>query len=170
MDTRLDNLSTNDRVLGMNTYTKIFQSILDSTIWQETLATKVVWITLLAMKDRDGYVGAAVPGLAARAGVTLQECETALSKFLSPDPYSRSKQDEGRRIREADGGWVVLNHFKYRDMLNDEQRREYKRVKEAEYRKRRKGWKREAQVEGATEAVRDGLQEANGDTSPIDRI
>lgn len=69
------------------TYAKLFGSILDSTVWQESLPTKVVWITMLAMKDRDGYVGASVPGLASRAGVTIKECEEALKKFTSPDPY-----------------------------------------------------------------------------------
>jgi len=33
----------------------------------------------------------------------------------SPDPYSRTKQDEGRRIKEVEGGWLVLNHKKYRE-------------------------------------------------------
>jgi hypothetical protein len=122
----------------MDTYVKIFQSILDSTVWQEDLPTKVVWITLLAMKDRDGYIGASRPGLAKRAGVSLEECEAALEKFKRPDPYSRTKDFEGRRIEEAQGGWSVLNHHFYRNKLSDEDRREYKRVKQAEYRARLK--------------------------------
>jgi len=123
----------------MNTYTKLFSSLLDSTVWQESLPTKVVWITMLAMKDKDGYVGASVPGLARRAGVSLEECEAALDKFLAPDTYSRTKENQGRRIVVADGGWTVLNHFKYRNTLSAEDRREYKRVKQAEYRRRKKG-------------------------------
>ena len=55
-------------------FTKLFNSILDSTIWQEPPATKLVWITLLAMSDRNGDVHASIPGLAKRAGVTLEEC------------------------------------------------------------------------------------------------
>jgi len=117
-----------------DTYAKLFGSILDSTVWQESLPTKVVWITMLAMKDRNGYVGAAVPGLAKRAGVTVAECEAALKKFLSPDRYSRSTEHEGRRIEVVDGGWTVLNHEKYRQKMSLEDRREYKRQKQAEYR------------------------------------
>lgn len=122
----------------MDTYVKVFQSILDSTIWQENLPTKVVWITMLAMKDRNGYVGAAIPGLARRAGVTVEECEQALAKFQTADPYSRSKENDGRRIEEVDGGWQVLNHESYRKRMSSEDRRDYQRLKQAEYRARKR--------------------------------
>ncbi|MGW8429426.1 hypothetical protein ACWGJQ_29045, partial [Peribacillus simplex] len=68
-----------------------------------------------------------VPGLARRANVTLQEVEAALHSFLSPDPYSRTKDDEGRRIVEIDGGWSLINHTKYGAIRGAEERREYKR-------------------------------------------
>lgn len=90
------------------------------------------------MKDRDGYVGASVPGLAKRAGVTLEECEKALEKFRNPDPYSRTKEHQGRRIADVGGGWVVLNHDVYRRKMGTEERREYQRQKQAEYRAKRK--------------------------------
>ena len=115
-------------------FTKLFNSILDSTIWQEPLETKVVWITMLAMVDRNGEVHASIPGLAKRAGVTLQQCNAALACLESPDKYSRTKDHEGRRIGEIDGGWQLLNHAKYRALLSAEERREYNRRKQAEYR------------------------------------
>ena len=115
-------------------FTKLFNSILDSTIWQEPPATKLVWITLLAMSDRNGDVHASIPGLAKRAGVTLEECESALQCLSSPDKYSRTKDHEGRRIRAMDGGFTLLNHGKYRALLSAEERKEYNRKKQAEYR------------------------------------
>lgn len=115
-------------------FTKLFNSILDSTIWQEPLETKVVWITMLAMSDRNGELFASVPGLAKRAGVTLSQCEAAIACLSSPDPYSRTKAHEGRRIKEIDGGWALLNHAKYRALLSAEERKEYNRRKQAEYR------------------------------------
>jgi len=141
----------------MDTYVKVFQSILDSTVWQEALPTKVVWITMLAMKDRRGYVGASVPGLAKRAGVTLKECEEALAKFLAPDPYSRTKDHKGVRIKEEEGGWTILNHEAYRQKMSHEDRREYQRVKQAEYRKRKKDQNHDAACEGARQAVDEGM-------------
>lgn len=108
-------------------YTKLFESILESTIWCEPLAVRVVWITMLAMADRGGVVLAAVPGLAKRAGVSIPDADEALKRFMSPDPRSRTKEFEGRRIEEVDGGWRLLNHTKYRDLLDSESEKERKR-------------------------------------------
>lgn len=121
---------------------------------------------MLAMADRDGRIWASVPGLAARAGVGIEDCEKALNKFKGPDPYSRTKDHDGRRIRDVDGGWELLNHAKYRNMLSAEERREYQRVKQAEYRKRRKVIKYESGCEGAQEAIRDGFYEAQPTVGP----
>tara|TARA_B110000495_G_scaffold203492_1_gene227463 strand:- start:5033 stop:5875 length:843 start_codon:yes stop_codon:yes gene_type:complete len=119
-------------------FTKLFSSILDSTIWQEPSETKIVWITMLAMVDRNGEVQASIPGLAARAKVTLEQCETSLASFLAPDKYSRTQEHEGRRIQTIEGGWLMLNHAKYRALLSVEERREYNRRKQAEYRAKAK--------------------------------
>lgn len=35
---------------------KLFGSIVASTIWREDDKTRLVWITLLALSDRDGFV------------------------------------------------------------------------------------------------------------------
>lgn len=118
-------------------YVKLFESILDSTVWLEDLHVKVVWITMLAMKDADGIVHASIPGLAKRAGVTLAQCEESLAKFLGPDPYSSSKEHEGRRVAEVDGGWRVLNHDKYRDQLDQDDQRAKAAERMRRYRERR---------------------------------
>jgi hypothetical protein len=59
------------------------------------------------------------------ARLTVQDTATALAKLEGPDPYSRTQDYEGRRIEKADGGWIVLNHGKYRDRERVERRREY---------------------------------------------
>jgi len=120
--------------LAMATYTKLFHSILDSSIWRQSKETRLVWITVLAMTDRDGIILASVPGLADRAKVSLEECQSALKVLMGPDKWSRDKGNEGRRLREVDGGWEVLNHRKYRELMSKEERKEYNRVKQAEYR------------------------------------
>lgn len=101
--------------MGMSQYTKLYRSILTSTIWQESKDTRLVWITMLALSEVDGTVEGALPGLAKEAGVTIPECQAALAVLMAPDPYSRTKTHEGRRIIEIDGGWKVLNREKYRD-------------------------------------------------------
>lgn len=113
----------------MTEFVKLYGSILDSTVWLESLPTKVIWITMLAMADWEGFVSAAVPTLAKRAGVTRAECETALAVLGAPDPDSKTKEFEGRRVEPREGGWLILNHGKYRDMRTETQVRTAARVK-----------------------------------------
>lgn len=115
-------------------YTKLFNSILHSTIWSEPDHVRIVWITMLAMSDQYGDVQAAVPGLARMAGKSVEEVEDAISRFQQPDPYSRTTDNEGRRVEVIEGGWHLLNHGKYRQLMSAEERKEYNRKKQAERR------------------------------------
>lgn len=108
-------------------YTKLQSSIIASTIWAEPSYTRVVWITMLALADRNGYVAASIPGLAHIAHVTRPEVENALYTLMQPDPDSRSKVCEGRRIEEIDGGWTIINYVAVRDSWTDDDKREYQR-------------------------------------------
>ena len=107
-------------------FTKLFSSITESTVWCEDSDTRVVWITMLAMADKRGCVWGSVPGLAKNAVVSLEACIIALDKFKLPDKWSRSKENEGRRLEEIDGGWRLLNYEKFREMRNEEERKIYK--------------------------------------------
>lgn len=117
-------------------YTKLFSTITASTIWGEPLATRVVWITMLAMADKHGQVMASVPGLARIANVSLEDCESALKTLRSPDPYSRTPDFEGRRIEDVPGGWFLLNYAAYRERMSKEDRREQQRLWAAQKRER----------------------------------
>jgi len=120
----------------MPNYTKLFNSIVTSTIWTEDDKTRIVWITMLAMSDQNGEVHASVPGLARVAGVTLADCELALGKLLAPDPYSRTPDNEGRRIAPIDGGWELLNHRKYRAMASREDEKKANALRQERFRNR----------------------------------
>lgn len=119
-------------------YTKLFSSILDSTVWQTPADTRLTWITMLAMADQNGVVSSSIPGLARRAGVSLEACEQALATFLAPDTYSRTKDHDGRRIEPVHGGWVLLNHAHYRQLREADERREQARIGMQNLRERRK--------------------------------
>ena len=43
---------------AMNGFTKLFQSILTSSVWSEDNETRIVWITMLALADQNGSVSA----------------------------------------------------------------------------------------------------------------
>jgi hypothetical protein len=115
-------------------YTKLFSSLVTSTIWAEDDKTRIVWITMLAISDKNGEVQGSIPGLARIAGVPVEDTRAAVLKFLSPDPDSRTKDDEGRRIEEIDGGWHLLNYQKYRDMASRDESREAEAKRKARYR------------------------------------
>ena len=118
------------------TFTKLFSSITESTIWVEDNETRIVWIAMLAMADRKGRVWGSIPGLANRARVSVDGCRKAIQTFLSPDPDSRTKEEEGRRIREIDGGWQLINYLKYREIRDQESVREQTAKRVAAHRKR----------------------------------
>ena len=91
-------------------YAKLFGSILQSSIWDAPSDIRCVWITMLALADRDGVVEAAVPGLAHEARVSRATCEQALAIFMAPDPDSRTPDHDGRRIEKCEGGWRLLTY------------------------------------------------------------
>lgn len=122
----------------MTGYTKLFGSILASTIWEESKETKILWVTMLAMADKRGEVHASVPGLATLARLSREETDAALLDLMSPDPDSRTKAAEGRRVEVIEGGWRLINHGKYRALMNAEERKEYNAAKKRESRARQK--------------------------------
>lgn len=119
-------------------WTKLMHSILHSTIWREPDHVRLVWITMLAMSDKDGIVEASVPGLADAARVGIEDCCNAIERLKSPDKWSRSTEHEGRRIEEVEGGWLLLNHGKYRGLIVAEKKKAYNRVRQQEWRARHK--------------------------------
>lgn len=107
---------------------------LESSLWvRESKETRLLWLTMLMMKDSEGVVKASVVGLADRAKITVGECRESLKVLMSPDPEDTSKVAEGRRILEVPGGWQVINHDMYR--FSTEAKREFWRATKAEQRK-----------------------------------
>ena len=117
-----------------DTYTKLFSSITTSTIVSEPLHVRWLWVTMLAAVKSDGVVYGSIPGLARLANVPIDQCEDGLKRLMEPDPYSRTQDNEGRRIEAVDGGWKLLNHAKYDSIRNEAERAEYKRRWDKEHR------------------------------------
>lgn len=120
--------------MNMTGYTKLFGSIVASTIWREPHTVRIVWITMLALANKNGIVEASIPGLADLSRVTLDEVQEALQALQAPDEFSRTPDFEGRRIEKHDGGWRILNHAKYRAKMGIDERREYLKLKKREER------------------------------------
>jgi hypothetical protein len=120
-------------------YVKLDKSITDSSLWQESNETKLLWITLLTMTDANGEVRTSLPGLARRAGVTVEQAKEALRVLASPDPNDRSGVAEGRRIVEIDHGWEVINYNSYTQLANSETVKAQTRERVRRHRERKKG-------------------------------
>ena len=119
----------------MSGFTKLWAEITDSSIWNEDDKTRIVWITMLARMGPDYVVRASVGGLAHLARVSREDCEKALEKLASPDPDSRSPEEEGRRIKKVDGGFFMINGEKFRQRRGDEEKKAYMREYMRQYRK-----------------------------------
>ena len=118
----------------MNTWSPVFSSIVDSSIWMEPYHVRVLWITLLSLKDSDHCVYHSPFGLSRRANMTEQEVFEALKVLSSPDKIRYEGQKyEGRRIEAIEGGWKILNGQKYEDMMRKINRRVYNARKQREY-------------------------------------
>ena len=120
-------------------YNKLFSKILDSSIWLEPDPTRIVWVTLLAAMDEDGFCPfACAANIANRARVSLEAAETALKTLESPDPNSGDPEHEGRRIERVPGGWLVLNGPKYREVAARETMRASTRKRVQAFRDRKR--------------------------------
>ena len=122
-------------------YVKLFDDLLDSTIWMEKDHIVRVWLTLLLLSNSEGFVEMPIPALASRARVGLDECAEAIARLEAPDPYSRTGIEEGRRIIKITDEktlWKIVNFEYYRALRSAEQKREYQKRYMREYRERKK--------------------------------
>jgi hypothetical protein len=106
-------------------YNKLFTKIVDSSIWLESMPTRIVWLTFIAVMDEDGFCPfASAANVAHRARVSLDEAEIALECLTSPDPNSSNPDHEGRRLERVPGGWLVMNAKEHRMLITRQIQRE----------------------------------------------
>lgn len=103
----------------MSGWSKLFSSIITSSVWLEDSDTLRIWIAMLAMANAQDIVEGTIPGFASLCRVDRETMQRAIDKFLSPDPDSRTPDNDGRRISAVPGGWKILNRYKYRNMHQD---------------------------------------------------
>jgi hypothetical protein len=120
-------------------YNRLFTKILDSSIWLEEDVTRIVWITMLAAMDEDGFCPFSCDeNLARRANVPTEKLVHALKVLESPDQRSPNDEFDGRRIERVPNGWMVLKAPYYRTMLSREIQRERTRLRVAQHRTKNK--------------------------------
>lgn len=108
-------------------FTKLDEGILQSSVMAEDSDTFKVWISLLAACRDDGIARVSPVYLASVCHLSIETVAKSLGKLKKPDPYSRTKDSDGIRVREVDGGFEVVNYLKYRARSVSEYERERKR-------------------------------------------
>jgi hypothetical protein len=118
-------------------FAKLSSTIIDSSIWNADDHVIRVWIAFLAKKDENGFVEAAYSGMRRICNIKNdpdgKKFDHAISVLESPDPESKTKDFEGRRIQREDDGWIVLNHDKFRlrdDIVKDQTRDRVRKYRE----------------------------------------
>jgi hypothetical protein len=107
----------------MGGFTKLFSTIVTSTVWMENDEVLRVWIALLSQSDAAGNVEGSVPGFAHLCRMGVEQFQAAIGRLETPDPFSRTPDNAGRRIETVSGGWRILNYMKYREARNEDARR-----------------------------------------------
>lgn len=98
-------------------YTPVFDTVFNGTLcgrWP----TLAVWLTLLPLADWRGHIDMTPEAIALRTGWPINLLLEGITALCEPDPRSRSKDDDGRRLTlldERDWGWRVVNIQVYRE-------------------------------------------------------
>ncbi len=120
-------------------YSKLFSSLVHSSLWSEPDHIRLLFITLLALADRDGIVYGSRMGLE-RAALIDPDASDPWDRLMGPDNDSsdlmRNPDNEGRRIEEIPGGFKIINYTYYRSLRDAEDRKAQNR--EAQQRHREK--------------------------------
>ena len=95
----------------------------------------VLFMYLISRADDSGFVRrASVKVVSACTGLTAEEYRMAVEELEAPDPESRSKVMEGRRLVPEEDGWLIVNFRHYQEIQKEEHRRESVRLAVAKHR------------------------------------
>jgi len=161
----------------MKTWTPLWSSTLESTLWEEPWNVRLLFLTLLMLRDPDHVVRESLRVIAKKANLDPDKrqgyrlCEEAMKVLMAPDERSEEAQEyEGRRVKVTpEGYYEILNAQKYVDQMADLWRRLRKSQAQRARRQREKDQKQAgggvSQAERQMEAAR-----KNGDLATVDRL
>lgn len=143
-------------------YGKFFASTFTGSMMGSGPTVFAVWGYVIA-NAVNGQVELNPRLVAAVIGCSQDDVQQAIGVLAAPDPNSRSPTEDGRRlVQEGQFAFRVTNHAMYRQIRNEDDRREYNRIKKQESRLRaraagRKQSRRARKAEG--EAAGESLQQ-----------
>lgn len=126
------------RERGLILYGKFFSSAFEGSMVGAGADVFAVWGYVIA-RSPAGMVEINPTMVAAAIGMTSERVSEAVTYLCSPDPNSRNPDEEGRRlVQEGPYLYRVVSHSAYRAIRNEDDRREYNRIKQQESRQKRK--------------------------------
>lgn len=111
-------------------YGVIHDSIFKSSL-RDSWQALVTFVAMITLADEHDDVDMTLNALAGATGLPLGVLKEGIEILEKPDPNSRSKREEGRRITRLDEhrpwGWHIVNRDFYKRMRDREERRAYQR-------------------------------------------
>lgn len=129
---------------------KIFATTFTGSMFGAGPDVFAVWAYTLANTGPDSHVELNPKLLAVAIGSPEDRIKAAIEYLCNPDPNSRTKESDGRRLlRQGEFLYQVVNHAKYRSIRDEEDRRTY--FREAKRRQRQS----QTVSNGASKTVKD---------------
>lgn len=116
---------------------KLFESLFTGSMVGSGPLVFAVWAYVIGNARPPGVVELNPKLMGAILGCPPADVSAAIETLCSPDPESRTKDHEGRRLlREGQFQFAVVNWAKYQSIRNDEARREQNRAAQSRWRER----------------------------------
>lgn len=115
-------------------YGKLFESCFTGSMMGSGSNVFAIWAYIIS-NAKEGQIELNPKHLAVLIGMSVKEVEDVINFLCEPDPYSRSKKEDGRRlIKNGQFQYEVVNFKEYHNIRKAEERREYFKNKKREYR------------------------------------
>src|SRR5882724_3493408 len=109
--------------ISLIVFAKVFEQIYDSSI-AEDYNCRRMFMDLLVLADPTGCVDMTLEAISRRTNVPFEEVVKYVTQLCQPDPKSRSKMEEGKRLipmdSKRDWGWLIVNYQHYRKLKDEE--------------------------------------------------
>ena len=97
-------------------FTPLDSNFVFSTIVSEGPDVVATWVLLLSTKDKFHESEMQPPAVAKLLGIPVERADAAFECLSSPDPRSRHREFDGRRImRQPAGTWLIVTGDKYQE-------------------------------------------------------
>jgi len=122
-------------------YGKVFSSLFTGSMRGKG-DLQLVFAYMISNATADGTCDFTPQCIADATGKPLELINDCIKELENEDHMSRTRKDDGRRIRLIDDsrpwGWEIINHKMYRDIGNGATMKEAERLRKREYRERKK--------------------------------